>query len=294
MKEKEISQKLHRNTLFEAMDKIVDERKDNFEKLKRSIVAMNQRAMPKCWYGISCYRRFCKFDHSNIFRKDNSIQVPTLPAVQDLLCDKCGLNFLNLETFYQHVETNHIRIKCSKWGKYFGTAQELEQHTEQQEHQESFGNNDEETQRLAELLENLVHDEKLNSEDKSVGKVPRIFQCGHCELILKSKTGLKKHKKRIHKSYIEKVVSVPEMNKSDEKQSNQVNSRKFECGMCVLDFASGMKMNQHMDGNHGGRWKFDDPDVVLLGDDYQESSDDYSSTEEFSDSENSETQSGEE
>ena len=60
MKEKEISQKLHRNTLFEAMDNIVDERKENFEKLKRSIVAMNQRAMPKCWYGISCYRRFCK------------------------------------------------------------------------------------------------------------------------------------------------------------------------------------------------------------------------------------------
>jgi hypothetical protein len=55
-----------------------------------------------------------------------------------------------------------------------------------------------------------------------------------------------------------------------------------------------MEMNLHMDGTHGGRWKFDDPDVVLLGDDYQESSDDYSSSEEFSDSENSETQSGEE
>ena len=55
-----------------------------------------------------------------------------------------------------------------------------------------------------------------------------------------------------------------------------------------------------MDTNHGGRWKYNDPDVVMLGDDNEESESEDSEDSEtsFESSENSEdkssdTQSGE-
>jgi hypothetical protein len=87
------------------------------------------------------------------------------------------------------------------------------------------------------------------------------------------------------------------MNYKDEDLPEQIgkfsSNRKLECGLCDVDFHSVEEMNQHMDEEHEGRWKFDDPDVVMLGDDYEES--EYSETdEEVTETENSESQSGEE
>ena len=51
-----------------------------------------------------------------------------------------------------------------------------------------------------------------------------------------------------------------------------VHRRKFECRMCRIDFISSVDMNMHMDREHQGRWKWGDPDVILEGDSYSESS----------------------
>ena len=53
-------------------------------------------------------------------------------------------------------------------------------------------------------------------------------------------------------------------------------------------------MNLHIDDEHRGRWKQGDPDVVMLGDEYVESSEEYTSNEDSDISEVPESESGEE
>ena len=62
--------------------------------------------------------------------------------------------------------------------------------------------------------------------------------------------------------------------------------------MCVMDFISAEEMNDQMDLFHGGRWKHDDPDIIMLGDDFEES-ESSDTDEEESDAGESETESGE-
>ena len=73
---------------------------------------------------------------------------------------------------------------------------------------------------------------------------------------------------------------------------------KLKCDLCDMRFITLDHMDDHMDTNHGGRWKYNDPDVVMLGDDNEESEDSEDSETSFESSENSEdkssdTQSGE-
>ena len=118
-----------------------------------------------------------------------------------------------------------------------------------------------------------------------------------CDEILYSKTSLKKHRKRMHKSVEEKNENVPEsIGKENALKTLKVNQyHQVKCGICVIDFESIEEMDEHMDIEHGGRWKLGDPDVVFEGDSYEESSEsEYSSVDEVSDmKESSESQSGE-
>ena len=41
--------------------------------------------------------------------------------------------------------------------------------------------------------------------------------------------------------------------------------------MCEIRFFNLEKMDDHMDEQHGGRWKYNDPDVLMLGDGIEES-----------------------
>ena len=111
---------------------------------------------------------------------------------------------------------------------------------------------------------------------------------------------MKKHKKRVHKEYKEKINPVLESFKEEVEEPHKYGAvnkyRQVKCGLCVIDFETVSEMDDHMDANHGGRWKLGDPDVVFEGDDYEESSEsEVSTSEEFdmSNDESSESQSGE-
>ena len=127
------------------------------------------------------------------------------------------------------------------------------------------------------------------------------FQCDVCKEMLKSKTGLKQHRKKVHKANTENIQTdvrskeTKEVYKEQEFSKESINcSSQFSCGLCDIIFDSIEDINNHMDDRHQGRWKLGDEDFIMLGDDYA-SSDEYSKTdEEISFSEDSETQSGEE
>ena len=108
--------------------------------------------------------------------------------------------------------------------------------------------------------------------------------------IVGTKTSFKKHRE-------EQIHEKHRLEDESTKDKFMHNIRKLECGMCVLEFQSVEDMDNHMDENHEGRWKINDPDVVYEGESYDENASDHSDTD-FDDddsvTENLETQSGEE
>ena len=70
---------------------------------------------------------------------------------------------------------------------------------------------------------------------------------------------------------------------------------KLKCGMREIRFVSLENMDSHMDNYHGGRWKYGDPDVVMLGDEESSESEEHASTQSRdNNSDVSESESGEE
>jgi hypothetical protein len=306
------------------MEIISESRKANLEKLKQSMIKLKDKKNATCWYGVKCFRKFCKFDHGNIFRKDNRIVIQIKPDVEDIsdfLCEQCGFVCRSKEMFYTHVKSIHekmlgnetqmhckectfssksrsdlnhhvsqnhndFEIECEICGRFFVSRNELNKH------RKSHAQNHTDIDLISERLEGLLEEKNLNQQDKEMQERKGAisgFICDECDESFRTKGILNNHILTFHTS--------KNMNYKDEDLPEQIgkfsSNRKLECGLCDVDFHSVEEMNQHMDEEHEGRWKFDDPDVVMLGDDYEES--EYSETdEEVTETENSESQSGEE
>ena len=174
-------------------------------------------------------------------------------------------------------------MKLNVCGRYFVDHAELLEHKKTKHREMDTFLND--------LLQNLETLNKTTKEkpDNDVDQYESLvfkkveviqkLQCVECNGQFETKTNLRNHLIMNH-------------------ETSKVNlTRPLECGLCVIDFGTIEKMDEHMDESHSGRWKLDDPDVVFEGDDYVESSDyeEYTSAESNgSKSEVSETQSGEE
>ena len=262
---------------------------------------------------------FCKLDHDYVFRKDNrnlqlsegSCQmVENIPT--SILCDQCGEIFEKKDDYKKHmskactdfkepqqlvecgdcsfvcerrsdmnyhVSQKHkeIDFECDLCGIYLVSQEELlehkkKMHTEVKENGGKEAGQNSEIVALNNLLENLLDKKpvevKTSEETKS-------FQCEKCKNSYENEKSLVVHTRRKHETTQER--STPE----------------FTCGLCVISFESVEEMDTHMDDNHGGRWKLYDDDVILEGEDYEESSTDCTNTD-HSETENSESQSGEE
>jgi uncharacterized C2H2 Zn-finger protein len=189
------------------------------------------------------------------------------------LCEKCGEMFLHSSLYSNHLQNNHEKMSakevqsvyCKECPLAFPTRAMLNSH--------------------AMLNGLLVKDEGYSNSDQAYCQKEMAtdnFICDDCSQIFKTKTSLKKHLKRIHK------VKVTIQKENDPFKNNP--NRKLECGLCVLEFVSLEKMDDHMDEKHSGRWKLGDSDVVFEGDEYEDSSE-FSSSDEFT--EDSESQRGE-
>ena len=142
-KEKEISDKNVRDVLFKRMDILSESRKCNLEKLKEKITNMKQKRFPKCWYGIQCQRRFCHYDHRNVYRKENrSFKKPESQSKffenvsTDYLCDQCGKILQNFEMYMKHIQNHNEEIsqkeqqnfKCRECFLVFDIRSDLNDH----------------------------------------------------------------------------------------------------------------------------------------------------------------------
>ena len=102
-----------------------------------------------------------------------------------------------------------------------------------------------------------------------------VFKCYGCIDKFDNEESMKNHKQTDHqkKNLKEK--------KRRENLPRLFLNRKQECNLCVMKFKSVEFMDMHMDENHGGRWKFSDPDVIFEGDDYEDESSESSYKESF-------------
>ena len=331
---KKVKENEHKRTqLFKYMDTITEERKTSLKHLQEKIKNFKQKSVPKCRFGIECIRRFCRFDHSHVYRKVNKamdkseIESETLENVSsNYLCDICGKMLENIESKRQHMEAGHEElsdrmpslmkckecssifetrsdlnlhviqshgdddIECEQCGKYFVTRSELNTH------RKNHRNTTNEIEALNANLNFLLDEKKVPENEVSMGKVDKAnFTCDQCDKYFVTKTSLKNHMKRQHK--ISNTNDKNPEEKSDDRYERYVPISKLKCSLCELRFINLEKMDDHMDSDHGGRWKLFDPDVVQLGEDYEESSESEESSSESttcSEKENSETQSGEE
>ena len=318
------------------MDNILKEKNLEVEMLKRKIKDVKQKSLPRCWHGKYCLRLFCKFDHRHVFTKVN-IHLPKVKEnpnenkIKEYLCDECGNMLKSQHELENHIKTSHEEtvenkmmdfkcrecsfvtetrstlnshvisnhkddeIECEICGIFLTTRTELREHRE--EHKNVQSNEDDDIENLNILLQGLLNENTVSSSDATphTEKSTLDFKCGVCHESFMTKTSLKTHKKRIHKAY--KKVNDQKYEKNSDRSEVYVPISKLKCGLCEVRFVSLDKMDDHMDTQHDGRWKYGDPDVVLEGDDYEEgsSSDDVTSeSDESSDTESSESQSGEE
>ena len=51
-----------------------------------------------------------------------------------------------------------------------------------------------------------------------------------------------------------------------EAHINNTHAEDLRCDLCRIDFGNIRDMDHHMDQNHGGRWKLNDPDILREGD----------------------------
>ena len=65
------------------------------------------------------------------------------------------------------------------------------------------------------------------------------FECEHCNEIFQSKKNLRKH--------------IQSHNVDPPHLSKESHNKRYERGLCVINFETGEEMNNHMDDRHGGR-----------------------------------------
>ena len=325
MKEKESSDKTKREELYHEMDVLTEARQSEVEMLKGKIKSMKQQCLSQCWYGIKCKRLFCRFDHSNVFKKINKglkKQENNMHADQNVpaeyLCDQCGKVFKNCEENKKHIQSCHEEtFKCSKCELIFQARSDLKRHVaknhdendieceqcgkffvskrELNDHRRIHQTVDSGIESINNMLKGLLEKDGkrsidiANDECQNEENLNPTLKCVNCNEIFLTESSLKKHRKRSHRTQRIKSRTEPSLPKVHPK-------RKLECGMCVIDFENIDEMNAHMDDIHEGRWKYGDPDVVFEGEDYEESESDYSVSEYSDDNdsdESSESESGE-
>lgn len=206
-------------------------------------------------------------------------------------CRECNLVFESRTELNHHVIQKHGTddIECEQCGKYFVTRNELSQH------RKNHKNINHDIEALNANLQRLLNDDEVGVKDKEDKDEQKIVKCNQCDEEFVTKTSLKNHEKRRHETYQKKIKQkFEEPVRSSERY---VHISKLKCNLCEMRFLNLDRMDDHMDAEHGGRWKLFDQEVIQLGEEYQESDfDDSSCSEELnnSDDESSETQSGEE
>merc|ERR1712202_112081 len=77
---------------------------------------------------MNCRRLFCKFDHSFLFKKDNTIQKTVLHS-----CKSCSNKFKNEKDLEVHMRKHHEGQKedfeCENGGKKFASKHSFKEHT---------------------------------------------------------------------------------------------------------------------------------------------------------------------
>ena len=90
-----------RMKMVEKMKFFEESNRDNLEHLEKKIKMLsNAKKFSKCRFGVKCRRKFCKFDHSFVFRKINTKPSPDLP------CTKCEIHFETEGKLTEHL-VNH-------------------------------------------------------------------------------------------------------------------------------------------------------------------------------------------
>ena len=309
-KENETLKRNERMHLLKHIERIEKSKKEQIENLKTNICKLKEKSFPTCWHGKYCSRRFCRFDHSAIFRKVNKrLDISEKRKVHEMsLCEKCGESFEDHQSFNRHIQSclgeaqeieqnilkcrdcdfisvkkfdldihltqNHkeTEIECDQCGIYFVTVEELDLHR---------ATHNQDTVSINQALQGLL-DEKKKS-----------FNCSRCNESFVTKKSLRRHSQKHHKLFkVKDDVSAKNIPK-------HFKNRKLECGMCEMDFNSVEYMDSHMDDKHEGRWKINDPDIIYEGESYSDSSTDTSVTDDEDDenytvTEDSEIESGEE
>ena len=316
---------------FKRMDALEEQKRHELEQLKEKIQKMKHKTVSKCWFGIKCKRMFCHLDHSHVFRKINKSEEPVNGQNIDqivlikYLCDICGKICDDHETYKQHIVSGHVEssleeqttLTCKECALVFGNKVQLKEHvnqkhsgdiaeceqcgkyfisrTELDHHKNSVHKGTHEIEEISKnITVQLGNEEHQNKTENERPILKNQFPCVQCNEIFMTKTSLRNHVKRKHKIHIKQPDIQVE--KESMQTDRYVPISKLKCNLCELRFFSLDSMDDHMDDEHGGRWKLFDPDVLYLGEDCEELSEsEYSSSEEITESEDeegSESQSG--
>ena len=123
------------------------------------------------------------------------------------------------------------------------------------------------------LEEVLFGKEESTMKETQCKDEKKNFKCEQCDDLFNTKGSLKDHRIRTHQS---NTSHDENQTKPNDRYERYIPISKLKCDLCESRFRSLEFMDDHMDSEHGGRWKLFDPDVVKLGEDYTESSDGYS------------------
>ena len=185
-------------------------------------------------------------------------------------CRECSFISESRADLNSHVISNHSEneIECEVCGKFFVTRSELKDHRKEHRSKPVVEND---LENLNNLLKGLLNEneETLSENISKQPKSPLTFNCHICDEGFATKTSLKNHMKRKHNVYKKNIEKIVEQ--KTRSSEVYVPISKLKCEMCEIRFFALEKMDDHMDEQHGGRWKFNDPDVVMFGDDNEES-----------------------
>ena len=90
-----------RSAMLQNLEFLQSLNQEKLLKLEETIrLCVKRKLIPKCKYGVFCKRKFCKFDHSFVFRKVNK------PA-SEISCFECGQNMKTNENLKDHMKLKH-------------------------------------------------------------------------------------------------------------------------------------------------------------------------------------------
>ena len=146
LKEKDLDDKESRNEQYQKMQIISESNEKIISSLSSQLKNIQEMKSPKCWFGPKCYRKFCRFDHSHVFRKDNRVAnlnenlvIAPQNVVQESLCEECGNVFENQTKFKEHIANEHKeahqkkqpKLSCEECAHNFDTWAKLNDHVNQ-------------------------------------------------------------------------------------------------------------------------------------------------------------------